>query len=353
MTAFIILIVSYSHSYSFDFATDPVNYVLSHDGKSYKQIKDLNLIEANLSGQTLRDLQFYDCNLQGANFSNTTLIGVVFTRTDLTRANFTGATIVRCKFSGSASGVKGKNDKINFTKANFINSQSKVKGIKQRNSWTFIKGAEGINFTGAVFNGDDKSYKYGIELDGEFNNAIFDGATFIGLHKPARNRWDQPSNNIHLAIEGDNIKFDNVKLKGVRITKFPFSENRFRKLEMIKCDLSSCDFRNAVIDDINLSGSFIRYNKFDGATIKKSSFENTTQISNTFKNTSIIGASFRNSWINSCDFTSSNMKDSVFDNSNIRHSKFDKANLTDASFKGVQNLKENTFIGTHVSGIKQ
>ena len=56
---------------------------------------------ANLSGYSLREVDFTNASLRGADLSNADLTGADFTRADLSRANLRMADFTGCKFGGA------------------------------------------------------------------------------------------------------------------------------------------------------------------------------------------------------------------------------------------------------------
>lgn len=326
-TAFLLfcMICGPISGFSFEIKTNPYDYVLAHDGKEYKQFKDLDLSGKDFSGKTLQNVHFYKCNFTGANFSGAKLIAVSLKSGDgneMTGVNFKGATLIN-------SWVSGNDLNLEDAIINYMEGQPNIRS--------------GSGFTAVVQidkNGSLKNSRiYGGYLSGDFENTDFHG---MKLKK----------GTLKMDKDVELTNFDNVEIVDSTVWHFNLTNKKVKNIVIAGSRISSAILRGAQIDNLNLAGSELSYLDFREASIKKADFTYSKSSQSKFQNAVLRESDFSNTNFSGDDFQNADLHKARFINAKLNRINFNETDLSNADFSKAEKMDTCTFLNANIKDTK-
>lgn len=327
-------------------------------------IRNANLSRANLrgavlSGAELTDVDFIRANLRNASLKNTFVRGSNFSGADLTEADLAGITVigpssgperahVRSDFSDAS--LQGANVRAavlpnsRFVKANLKNSELNQANLSGSDfsganlSGAILVGTDltGANLTGANLDGANLS---GAILNGvNFRNAIITGATRLSEKwiRVAGLQTDGVS-----SLDAADSDLSHANLEGVDFSDLDLSGFTLRGANLKYSDLSGANLEGANLTDARLAYANFRGTRINANTQLHEDYRLVWRLVNDEAGgTNLENKRFSNSDLNHIDLSDRNLASTSFESSwlrfaNFRSAKLPKAFLKDADLTGA------------------
>ncbi|WP_425362147.1 pentapeptide repeat-containing protein [Candidatus Tisiphia endosymbiont of Mystacides longicornis] len=321
----------------------------------------------------LSGLDFSGADLRGAVFSGSVLSGCAFNGTDVSEASFEGAELVAANFVG----VKADN-------ANFFNSNLSKSTVTDKSQFVhaFMSGSNGQEVLISDSNFDYANIKNGNWDRAKFTNSTFNHANLEGislisadlrkvqmqhaileqailmeckvidsdlsnaLMSKAKAHKAQFQNTILNGIEGKGInlseaeldsfvKLDEANLEKAILTKINAEGVNFIRANMNMVDAQNANFRNTILEDVNMKCANLTKAVFEGAKLHGINLSYST-----LKEVYAKKADFSNSIIRcveaqQADFTEVNFTNADLTRSNLQKAILEKVQAEKVRLEGV------------------